>query len=224
MKILVVEDEPQMALLLGRSLGALGYAVDIAETIAQAREAVALADYGVVLLDRRLPDGDGMALVRSMRQGRDATPVIILSALDEVPERVSGLDAGADDYLVKPFDDEELHARIRAAVRRPGGDTPPPLACGRLTFDVAHRQVSVGGKPLVLKRRELAVLAELFMRAGRVVQRERLIEQVYGYDEEVNSNTLDAHVSRLRNRLAALDAGVVIHPVRGVGYLLADAG
>jgi DNA-binding response OmpR family regulator len=222
MKVLVVEDEPQMALLLGRSLGALGYAVDIAETIADAREAVALAEYGLVLLDRRLPDGDGMTLVRSMRQGRDATPVIILSALDEVPERVSGLDAGADDYLVKPFDTDELHARIRAAIRRPGGETPPPLACGRLTFDVAHRQVSVGGEPLLLNRRELAVLAELFMRAGRVVQRERLIEQVYGYDEEVNSNTLDAHVSRLRNRLSALDAGVVIHPVRGVGYLLSD--
>lgn len=209
-----------MAQLLARSLQSLGYAVDLAGRLAAAEEAIALAEYGLVLLDRRLPDGDGMSLVRAMRAGGNATPVIILSALDQVPERVIGLDAGADDYLIKPFDTDELHARIRAAIRRPAGEAPL-LRCGRLSFDIVHRQACIDGVPVLLKRRELAILGALCMRAGRVVQRERLFDQVYGFDEDVNSNTLDAHISRLRNRLASLDAGVVIHPVRGVGYMLA---
>lgn len=197
--------------------------MDTVGLAAEASEAVELVEYALLLVDRRLPDGDGLDLVRTLRRRRDPTPIIMLSAMDAVADRVCGLDSGADDYLVKPFDDDELHARIRAALRRPGGEDQPPLVCGRLAFDAVHREASVAGQPITLKRRELAVLAELMMRAGRVVQRERLTEQVYGFDDEVNSNTLDAHVSRLRARLAALDAGIVIHPVRGVGYILAAA-
>lgn len=221
MRMLVVEDEPEMALLLADGLRRLGYAVDTAPTVGHAQEAVSIVEYALILLDRGLPDGDGLDVVRTMRRRRDSTPVIMLSAMDAVSDRVRGLDCGADDYLTKPFDDDELHARIRAALRRPGGDSQPPLRCGRLTFDLAHREVSIDGEPVLLKRRELSVLAELMTRVGRVVQRERLLEQVYGFDDEVNSNTLDAHVSRLRARLSALEAGVVIHPIRGVGYMLA---
>lgn len=223
MRIIVVEDEPDLADLLERRLKRSGYVVDVATTLAEAREAVRLISYAVMLLDRRLPDGDGLDLVTEMRRRKDPTPVIVLSALDQVPDRVSGLDAGADDYLIKPFDADELNARIRAAVRRPGGEPPPPLVCGRLTFDQAHLEASVEGVPLKLKRRELAVLGALMLRAGRVVRRDHLVEQVFGYDDDISSNTLEAHVSRLRSRLATAKAGVVIHPVRGVGYVIDEA-
>jgi DNA-binding response OmpR family regulator len=129
---------------------------------------------------------------------------------------VHGLDAGADDYISKPYNADERLARMRAALRRPGGEAAPPIVCGALALDQATREVSVRGRPIILGRRELA----LMRRVGRVVLRETLLDEVYGFDEEVNSNTLDAHVSRLRARLVRSEAGVAVHPVRGVGYML----
>lgn len=220
MRILLVEDEPEMAALIATNVAAAGFTVDRVHSIAETDAALSVARYVLVLLDRRLPDGDGLTLVRRVRRTQPGIPVIVLSALDGVPERVRGLDEGADDYLGKPFDTDELLARIRAALRRPGADDAPPVACGRLGFDLATRVVTIGGSPLILKRRELAVLESLVRRVGRVVQRDTLVEEVYGFDDDVQSNTLDAHVSRLRARLAELGAGVVIHPVRGVGYMI----
>ncbi len=223
MRVLLIEDEPQMARLIAAQIGDAGYVVDRVASISEAEAALAVARYALVLLDRRLPDGDGVALLCRVRARQPGVPVIILTALDDVADKVRGLDAGADDYLTKPFVKEELLARIRAALRRPGGEPTPPIRCGRLSFDPAARAVAVAGEVVILKRRELALIESLIRRVGRVVLRETLMSEVYGFADDIQSNTLDAHVSRLRSRLAHCEAGVVIYPVRGIGYML-DAG
>lgn len=222
MRILIVEDEPEMAALIAARLQGAGFTVDAVTDCAGAEDAVAVAPYGLVLLDRRLPDGDGKDLLARFRRLRPGMPVILVSALDGIADKVGGLDAGADDYLTKPFIAEELMARIRTVLRRPSA-AQPPILLGRLSFDPGQREAFVDGAPLVLRRRELSVLESLIRRAGRVVQRETLIEEMFGFDDDVQSNTLDSHVSRLRSRLADAGAGVVIHPVRGIGYMLARA-
>ncbi|ASD26211.1 response regulator transcription factor [Brevundimonas diminuta] len=221
MRALLIEDEPEMARLLARTLADEGLTVDRAASLEEARAALAIAEYRLLVLDRRLEDGDGLELLRTMspRPGRPA--VLVLSALHAAEERVHGLDAGADDYLGKPFDTDELSARIRAALRRGGSAAEtPPVICGRLAYCAASREFTVGGEPLHLRRREAKLLGTLIQRVRRVVQRATLINEVYAFEEEPSSNTLDAHISRLRKRLDDVDAGVVIHPVRGVGYIL----
>ena len=210
-----------MSRLIARCVGMAGLMVDRVGSRAEAEAALAIKRYALVLLDRRLPDGDGLALLPLARSSSPGAPVIMLTALDEVREKVRGLDAGADDYLAKPFDMDELLARIRAALRRRGGESPPAIRCGDVVFDPATREVTVCGELLVLGRRELILLEVLICRAGRVVQRGTLLNEVYGQDDEVQSNALDAHVSRLRGRL--IRARVAIHPVRGVGYMLDKA-
>ena len=220
MRILLIEDEPQMAKLIAGQVGDAGYVVDRVGSITDADAAIAVARFSLVLLDRRLPDGDGLSLLRRMRARQPGVPVIVLTALDDVADKVGGLDAGADDYLTKPFARDELLARIRAALRRPGAEAEPAIQCGRLRFEPASRQVYVDGAVTVLKRRELALVESFVRRVGRVVARETLMDEVYTFDDDIQSNTLDAHVSRLRRRLLDLGAGVMIHPVRGVGYLM----
>ena len=220
MRVLLVEDEPHLARLIRRNVTASGFLVDQVGSLADATEAAKLAPYALVLLDRRLPDGDGLSAIPALRRAIPAIPVIVLTALDAVSARVEGLDGGADDYLVKPFALDELLARIRAALRRVGGQTPPPIVCGRLAFDTGARTASVGGEPATLNRREIALLEGLMLRAGRVVNRAALMERIYGFDDDVQDNALDALVSRLRRRCAELEAGVAIHTVRGLGYLI----
>jgi DNA-binding response OmpR family regulator len=220
-RILLVEDEPELRTTLAARLTADGFVVDQTGTLGSAIEAVMGAEYRAVLLDRRLPDGDGLSLLPVLRTRASRPPVIILSALDDVPDRVAGLDAGAEDYLIKPFAFEELIARLRVLLRRSGSaDAVPCVSVGRLEYDLASREPKVCGKPLTLPRRELAIIDALIRRAGRVVMREHLQDQVYGFDEEISSNALEAHISRLRKRLADAGAGVVLHGVRGVGYML----
>ncbi len=221
MRILLVEDEPEMSRLIARSVGGIGFVVDCVASIAEAATALAIGRYGLVLLDRRLPDGDGISLIPLVRSKLPGIPVIALTALDSVKDKVKGLDAGADDYLAKPFDADELRARIRAALRRPGMERSPVICCGNLRFDPASREVLIGSQPVVLGGRELALLESLIRRIGRVVQRATLLEEIYGFDDEIGSNALDANVSRLRLRLAA--AQVKIQSVRGVGYILSNA-
>ncbi|WP_375395794.1 response regulator transcription factor [uncultured Sphingomonas sp.] len=220
MRVLLVEDEPEIASIVAAEVGRAGFTVDTVDCYLDAEAALGVGRYALVLLDRRLPDGEGLGLLREARARQPGTPVIILSALDRSPEVVRGLDAGADDYLTKPLDLAELLARIRAALRKTGTLRQPPITCGKLMFDADSREVLVRDQPLILKRRELSVLESLIRRKGRVVLRETLIEEVYGFDDDIQSNTLDAHVSRLRGRLSDADAGVAIHPVRGVGYML----
>ena len=220
-RVLLVEDDRLLAREIVRALERDNWPIDHVGSLADAFEAVIQVPYRAVLLDRRLPDGDGIGLIPAAKS-RPAPPVIIfLTARDDLADRVEGLDAGADDYLVKPFALEELLARLRAACRRPGKPTRPmPIEVARLCFDSATREVLVGKRPIVVPRRELALLELLVQRAGRVVQRGHLESELYGLDVEVSANALDALVSRLRRRLDDEDAGVELRLVRGVGYLL----
>ena len=221
MRILLVEDEPELAAAIVGRLCGEGFVVDHVGNLGDAIEAVISASFRLLLLDRRLPDGDGLSLLPVLRTRPSPPPVIILTALDDVPDRVAGLDAGAEDYLIKPFAFDELLARIRVLLRRPAIGAPAPsVTIGRLEYDLGSREPRVAGAALSLPRRELAILDTLARRAGRVVMREHLESQVYGFDDDISSNALEAHISRLRKRLADAGAQVVLHGVRGVGYML----
>ncbi|MET4229988.1 response regulator transcription factor [Bradyrhizobium barranii] len=220
MRILLVEDEAEMAGALASALKRYDMIVDHVPTLAEAEEAISADVHAAVLLDRQLPDGDGIALIPKLRARADGVPIIVLTARGELADRVAGLDSGADDYLAKPFAVEELLARLRAVLRRPAGVQPDIIRAGRLAFDFGHREASVDGAPLELPRRELLVLEALVRRMGRTVLRSALEEAVYSFDDEIQSNALDTHVSRLRRKLAEADAHVEIHGIRGVGYLL----
>ncbi|MGX7895909.1 response regulator transcription factor [Tsuneonella sp. HG222] len=220
-RILLVEDDVLLAREIVRALQRDNWPIDHVGTLGEAFEAIIQFPYRVVLLDRRLPDGDGIGLIPAAKSRPTPPSIIFLTARDDLADRVEGLDAGADDYLVKPFALAELLARLRAACRRPGhGTRPRPIEVARLCFDPATREVLVGKRPVVVPRRELALLELLAQRAGRVVQRGHLESELYGLDVEVSANALDALISRLRRRLEDEDAGVEVRLVRGVGYML----
>lgn len=222
MRLLIVEDHEELAALVKANLSREGFAVDLAADAEEARAALAAQRYDVILLDLGLPDEDGLTLLADLRARRDGAPVIVTTARDRVADRVRGLNAGADDYLVKPFAQEELLARIHAILRRPGGVMGMRLETANLAFDAVSREVTIDGAPLTVPRRELAVLETLMRRSGRVVGRESLESAVYAFDDEIESNALETHVSRLRRRLTNGGARVAIHTVRGVGYLLRE--
>ncbi len=223
-KILLVEDEIEMAGALRVVLEREGFVVDHVASLADAAEAALDGGHDLVLLDRTLPDGEGLTLIGPLRTANAGVPVIVLTARGAVPDRVDGLDHGADDYLAKPFAGEELMARIRAVRRRPAGMATDRVTLARLTYDLIHDEAFVDDERLDLPRRELRVLAALIRRRGRTVLRTALEQAVYGFDDEIQSNTLDSHISRLRRKLAEAEAGVEIHAIRGVGYLLRAAG
>lgn len=220
MRILLVEDEPDMATLLRSALEKHDFVTDHAPSIAIAREAIEMVGHDLVILDRQLGDGDGASLIGFLRKKRPNVPIVVLSARGSTDDRVEGLNLGADDYLPKPFVVGELVARLRAILRRPSQVTSKPLSLGNLAFDLNQGEVFVDGERLDLPRREYLVLESLMRRAGRTVRRNLLEEEVYGSDDEIQSNSLEAHISRLRRKLADAGASVIIHPVRGVGYLL----
>lgn len=223
MRLLLVEDEMEMAEALRMALSRYDFVLDHVVTLQGARSAVDAKVHDAVLLDRQLPDGDGMDLLGHLRGIDSSIPVIILTAQSAVADRVQGLDRGADDYLVKPFAVEELVARVRALLRRPPVVAPLVARLGRLAFSLGDMEARVDGELLDLPRRELLVLEALVRRQGRTVLRRMLCEAVYGFDDEIQSNALDSHVSRLRKKLSDAVAGVEIHGVRGVGYLLRAA-
>jgi len=223
MHILLVEDEVELATTLRSAPQRERHVVDLADTFAMAREAALCGAHDLILLDRTLPDGDGLGLIPALRARNPGVPVIVLSALGDLPDRVAGLDEGADDYLAKPFALEELFARIRAVSRRPSGLQAETLTVGRLVFDLLSGEASIGGERLDLPRREIRVLNALTRRLGRTVLRESLEMTVYGFDDGIHSNTLDSHVSRLRRKLADAGAGLEIHSIRGVGYLMQES-
>ncbi|KFC71292.1 Two-component response regulator [Devosia sp. LC5] len=220
MRLLLVEDEPDMAALLRSALEKHDFVTDIAPSIEVAIEAIETISHDLVVLDRQLGDGDGASLIAYLRKRRPNVPIVILSARGSANDRVEGLNLGADDYLPKPFVVSELVARLRAVLRRPSQVTSKPLSLGNLAFDLNQGEVFVAGERLDLPRREYLVLESLMRRAGRTVRRNLLEEEVYGSDDEIQSNSLEAHISRLRRKLADAGASVIIHPVRGVGYLL----
>ena len=223
-----MEDDPNLSEAVRRLLHKEGHVVDLADSLRMAKAAITDHPYEVVLLDRMLPDGEGTTLIFHARDAGVRTRFLILSALGDIRERVEGLDLGADDYIVKPFEPDELCARIRAVGRRPAGDGPRPVEFGNLRMDRTSRDIlatadgDTEAQPVVLPRRELTLLQTLMERAGRVVTRESLESAMYGYDDLFQSNTLESHVSRLRKHLAETEAGVAIHTIRGVGYMLKE--
>jgi DNA-binding response OmpR family regulator len=218
MRLLIVEDEARITEVLRAALSRAGFAVDAVATVADARAALPLAPYDAVILDLGLPDGDGLDLLTELRRAGSLVPVLVLTARDAVEARVTGLDAGADDYLVKPFAMAELIARTKALLRRPG----QALEAGNVIFDTIGRDVRVGAAVLTLPRQELAILEHLMRRFGRVVPKNVLEEKLYGIDEELGSNAIPVHVHHLRRKLVEARAAAEIHTVRGIGYILAD--
>ncbi|QGM99184.1 response regulator transcription factor [Methylocystis parvus] len=223
MRVLLIEDEPEMARALGVRLGRSGFIADYVSGIEDARAALQCHRYALALVDRRLPDGDGLELLPELKHSQPGIRVLVLTAFHAVSDRISGLDAGADDYLAKPIDLDELMARIRACLRRGDVAPAPPAILGALSFDFVTHQVSVKGVPLVLHRRELALLEALMRNAGRLILRDQLLEEIYGFEDDVQMNALNILVSRLRKKLDDLDAGVEIHAARGIGYMLTKA-
>lgn len=222
MRVLLVEDEPEMVTALRAALARHDMLVDHASHLHEAEAIAVEGNYDAIVLDRQLPDGDGLSLIPKLRERGNAVPVLVLTARGELADRVSGLDKGADDYLGKPFAFEELLARLRALLRRPANVQSDIARIGRLAFDSGHREASIDGQPLDMPRRELLLLEALLHRMGRMVQRSVLMEAVYGLDDAVQPNALDTHVSRLRRKLAESDAGVTINGVRGLGYVLRE--
>ena len=222
MRLLVIEDEDRLSGILKSKLGDLGFTVDIAGTAADADAAIELVNYDAAVLDLGLPDGDGLAVLATARRIGKALPILILTARDAVDDRVAGLNAGADDYLTKPFAMTELIARIKALLRRPGGVLGITLEAGNLRLDTVGRELTVAGRPVRLSRRELAILEQMLRRFGRTVPKTVLEEKLYGIDEEPDSNTIPVHVHHLRRQLQGASATLVIHTIRGVGYILAE--
>ncbi len=222
MRLLLIEDERELANALSAALSKRGIVSDHAARLADAQELMLQRDYDAILLDRRLPDGEGLTFIAKLRRSGIDTPVIVLTAMNEPLERVRGLDTGADDYLGKPFLVEELMARVRALLRRPTTIAEPEIVVGRMVIDPLHLSVAINSTQFDLPRRELLVLVTLAKRKNKTVLRSTLEEAVYNYEQEIQSNALDAHISRLRKRLADSGSGVAIHTIRGVGYLLKD--
>ena len=216
MRVLLVEDDEALSSALADFLRHRGFVVEIAPTLDTARLALPLAQWGVVLLDRQLPDGDGITLMPAIRRIAAQASVIILTARDQITDRISGLDAGADDYLVKPFDSEELLARLRAVERRRTGETSAILRLGSVAIDLARNQVLRDGVAVELTPKEWALLRVMAMRPDRVHPRDALNDALYGFDDESSSNTLEVFISGLRRKLGR-DS---IQTLRGLGYRL----
>jgi DNA-binding response OmpR family regulator len=222
MRLLVIEDERELGGLVRTALERVGFAVDLAGTLDEATAFLELVDYDAVILDLALPDGDGLTLLRRVRKRGSTLPVLLLTARDAPEDRVLGLNAGADDYLIKPFHMPELIARVRALLRRPSAALGVRLALGNVIFDTASRVVSVDGAEIGLSLRETSMLEILMRQQGVVVTRELMEQRLYSFEAQLGSNALEVLIHRLRRRLQEVGAAVVIHTVRGVGYLMAE--
>lgn len=220
MRILLIEDEPEMASVLKTALERQDIVVDQVSTLADAEVTARLGSHDAVVLDRRLPDGEGLSLIPRLRALNVDAPVIALTAMGGLDDRVNGLNAGADDYMVKPFATEELVARLRALHRRQFTLKADRVVVGRLIYDFRQREALVDERALDLPRRERLVLEALIRRPGRAILRTTLEEAVYALDDEIGSNALDAHISRLRRKLEGAATGIEIRAIRNIGYLL----
>jgi heavy metal response regulator len=221
MRILVVEDERKVASFIRQGLEEEGYAVDVASDGAAAEDmALGEAAYDLIVLDVMLPKRDGFAVLRTLRERRVATPVLLLTARDRVPDKVTGLDLGADDYLTKPFAFEEFLARVRALLRRRAAQRTPVLQLADLRLDPASRQVTRGSRTISLTAREYALLEYFLRNAGRVLTRPMLAEHVWGIDFDPESNVIDVYVGYLRRKIDLPGETRLLHTTRGAGYVL----
>ncbi|MFU2487888.1 response regulator transcription factor [Thauera sp. JM12B12] len=219
MRILLVEDDEALGEGIRVALKPEHYTVDWAHDGASALHALTHEDFGLAILDLGLPRMDGLEVLRRLRATANPTPVLVLTARDATADRIAGLDAGADDYLVKPFDVDELKARIRALLRRSVNRAQPALHYRDVSLDPVAQQVSYRGQPVALQRKEFLLLHELLAQPGRVLTRDRLQQVLYGWDEEAESNALEVHIHHLRKKLFP----ELIRTVRGVGYLVDKA-
>jgi two-component system, OmpR family, response regulator len=217
MRFLIVEDDAVLRDMLTRSLSEAGHRVDAAATCAEAESFWTLQPYDAIVLDLNLPDGSGLTTLRSARRRGDATPVLVLTARNRTDERIAGLDAGADDYVGKPFELSEVEARLRALVRRSQGGNDR-VEVGQLVLDRAARRFFIGDVPLDLPAREFEVLWELASKPGRVISKRLLSDKLSGFDDALGDNALEAFISRLRRKLQG--SGATIRTLRGLGYLL----
>lgn len=220
MRVLLVEDNAGLAQAVGRRLAGAGFVVDRAGGAGDGEHAWAVNAYDAIVLDIMLPDGSGLALLKQMRARGRAEPVILLTARDAVGDRVGGLDAGADDYLVKPFDDLELIARLRALLRRPGAILGDRLAFANLSLDAPGQVVTVSGRVLALTRSEFLALQRLLRNQGRITTKEALADSIWSMDTDWNDNAVEVIVSRLRRKLSGAGFQGQLRPVRGLGYML----
>jgi two-component system, OmpR family, response regulator len=221
MRILLVEDDPALSLGVARGLSREGWQVDVLSDGEQAMSEGVMGQYDLGILDLGLPRRDGMEVLRHWRAKGIRMPVLLLTARDELSDRVEGLDAGADDYLVKPFDLPELLARVRALKRRAQGRIDEVLQCGELKLDLAHRELTHQGQRITLSPRELALTELLMQKSGRVVPKESIVARMSSWEADFSENSVEVYVHRLRKRFAAL--GIVIRTVRGFGYLMEAA-
>ena len=219
MRILLIEDDAVLGAAVRDQIAGDGHSVDWVQRLDAADTAIAGVPYDLVLLDLMLPDGRGLPFLRRLRARGEATPVICLTALDQVSDRIEGLNAGADDYLVKPFDLAELSARIGSVARRYGGNPNPLITHGPLQIDLTARSIHRDGHPVQLTAREWALLEALLSRRGQLLSKAQLEDKLYAFDAEVESNTIEVHVSRLRKKLGA----DLIVTERGLGYRLGPA-
>lgn len=216
MRVLIIEDDPGIAEGLHITLRQAGYAVDTARTLALASAAISVETFDLVLLDLSLPDGDGLDWLKQLRGNHLDMPVLIMTARDGLPSKVQGLDLGADDYLVKPFQPEELLARMRVAIRRSMGRANPLIRYGELEIDPAGRTVHRHGLEIALRAKEFDLLMVLIRAAGQVISRQRIEEALYSFDEPLESNALDVHIHHIRRKLG----DDLLKTVRGVGYFV----
>ncbi len=217
MRFLIVEDDAVLRDVLARSLTEAGHRVDAAATCAEAESFWTLQPYDAIVLDLNLPDGSGLTPLKNARRRGDATPVLVLTARNRTDERIAGLDAGADDYVGKPFELSEVEARLRALVRRSQGGHDR-VEVGQLVLDRAARRFFIGDAPLDLPAREFEVLWELTSKPGRVISKRLLSDKLSGFDDALGDNALEAFISRLRRKLQG--SGATIRTLRGLGYLL----
>jgi two-component system OmpR family response regulator len=221
LRILVAEDDALLGDAIAEHLRHGGHAVDWVRDGAAADAALRSESFNLVVLDLGLPRVSGRDVLSRLRKRSSSTPVLIITAADAIADRVGGLDAGADDYLVKPFELAELEARVRALIRRSHGHDRSVLVHGALAFDTAGRSASVGGDALDLSARELAMLELLLLRSGRVISKEQFVEHLCGFDDDVTENAIEVYVHRLRRKLEPI--GIHVQTVRGLGYFLAKA-
>jgi DNA-binding response OmpR family regulator len=222
MRLLLIEDNLRLAEFTALTLVQAGFAVDTVHAGEDGLAALATTAYDVVVLDRGLPDGDGLSVLTGLRNRGDTTPVLVLTARDGVGDRVNGLNLGADDYLVKPFDMDELTARIRVLLRRPGRVLGVDLTLGNVSLDTVGRRARVDGVALDLSRREIGALELLLRRGGRVVAKPAFETALYSFGEEVGGNAIEVLIHRLRKRLHGAGATAFIHTLRGIGYMLSE--
>jgi len=223
MRLLVVEDDARLADVLRRGLSEEGYAVDACGNGVEAILQATVTTYDVIVLDLMLPGKDGMAVCRELRVSGVKTPILMLTARDELDDVVKGLEAGADDYLTKPFAFRELRARLQSLIRRAAGAASPQIQAGDLVLDMVTRDVRRAGRRISLTNKEYQVLEYLIHNSGRVLSRSMIEEHVWGYDYDGLSNTVDVHITRLRRKLDRPGQPSIIETVRGAGYRLVDA-